>query len=31
VVDETRRRLEAARADIARISGRVAALSGEEA
>jgi len=31
VVDETRRRLEAARADIARISGRVAALSGGEA
>jgi valyl-tRNA synthetase len=31
VVDETRRRLEAARADIARISGRVAALSRGEA
>jgi valyl-tRNA synthetase len=31
VVEETRRRLEAALADIARISGRVAALSREEA
>ena len=31
VVGETRRRLEAARADITRISGRVAALSGGEA
>src|SRR5262249_62003209 len=31
VVDETRRRLEAARADVARVSGRLATLSREEA